>query len=102
MTNTAISKFVPISQRVGRKNPRPTWFRPWLELDPHDPGNFHHVRCTQLSAVLYAAARLRRYRMGQLSFFGNRIMVKKKRKSLTAIPFWGEVVYKSRKGKVRG
>lgn len=92
-----IRRFVPLSQREGRKNPKPTWFWPYTELDPHEPGNWHRARFTGLPHVTYAAARLRRYRSGQLCFFGNRILVKRKRKTLMVIPFWGQVIYKPRK-----
>lgn len=91
-----IRKFVPLSQREGRKNPKPTWFWPYTELDPHEPGNWHRARFTGLSHVTYAAARLRRYRSGQMSFFARRPKPAA-RSRFISIPFWGQVVYKPRK-----
>lgn len=92
-----IRRFIPLPERKGRRNPKPLWFKPWTELDPHDKGNFHRVRSTGLSSAIYAVARLRHRRIGQMSFFGHRLLLKRKRRSLMAIPFWGPVVQKTRK-----
>ena len=65
-----IRKYLPLRERTEeRPNPHPTWWYPYLMLDPHEQGNWHKVSPSGMPRVSWAIYRIRRTRLGQLKLF---------------------------------
>lgn len=69
-----IRRSLPLKQRTVKRIFKPDYFNTgytWydIEVDPHEPGNWHRARPTGIPHVAWAIYHLRRARLGQYRLF---------------------------------